>query len=138
MRALSYTDALHTLVCGVHDTGGLDTPAQLRFVLSFTFIWPRNFLKFVPCHTDYSLTYYFVFWLSIVTATFTYIRIHGVEYVSWPRLNRLDDVIYYDGPGFRSHKAPKHPNYTDAANRARLSRPHRIEEVEMGSKKRTE
>lgn len=78
--------------------------------------------------------------MSLATAAFAYIRTHGVEYVSWPRLKRLDDVIYYDGPGFRSRKAPKHPNYTDTAKRGRLTsaRPYRIEEIEMGSKKRTE
>lgn len=28
--------------------------------------------------------------------------IHGIDYVSWPRLTPVTDIIYYDGPGFRS------------------------------------
>lgn len=31
-----------------------------------------------------------------------FILIHGIDYVSWPRLNPPTDVIYYAGPGFRS------------------------------------
>ncbi|CCA67182.1 probable SAC1-recessive suppressor of secretory defect [Serendipita indica DSM 11827] len=95
-------------------------------------------------NADYSLTYYFLFWISVVTATFAYIRAHGVEYVSWPRLKRLDDVIYYTGPGYRSRKAPKPPSYMEAAKsaaaRGRLTsaRPYHLEEIEMGTSKRTE
>lgn len=28
--------------------------------------------------------------------------VHGIEYVAWPRLNPLTDIIYYNGPGYRS------------------------------------
>jgi hypothetical protein len=31
-----------------------------------------------------------------------FILIHGIDYVAWPRLIPLTDVIYYDGLGFRS------------------------------------
>ena len=94
--------------------------------------------------TDYSLKYYFLLWCLIFFLSFVYIRAHGVEYVSWPRLNPLDDVIYYDGPGFRSRKAPRHPAYQPTAVRGRLttSKPQRIgmEEIEMGQygKQRTD
>lgn len=91
---------------------------------------------------DYSLKLYFMIWFSLAFATFVYIRAHGVEYVSWPRLKPLDDVIYYDGPGFRSRKGPKHPLHltTEGAQRGRLTavRPYRVEEIEMGVKKRTD
>jgi len=93
---------------------------------------------------DYSLTYYFLLWCLIFFLSFFYIRAHGVEYVSWPRLNPLDDVIYYDGPGFRSRKAPSHPAHQPAAARGRLttSKPQRVgmEEIEMGhyGKQRTD
>ncbi|KAG8817964.1 hypothetical protein FRC17_011020 [Serendipita sp. 399] len=98
----------------------------------------------LPRSSDYSLQYFFVFWILVATATYAYIRAHGVEYVSWPRLRRLDEVIYYNGPGFRSRKAPKRPSYleaaTSAAQRGRLTsvRPYHLDEVEMGTKKRTE
>ncbi|KAG8824745.1 hypothetical protein FRC19_001165 [Serendipita sp. 401] len=98
----------------------------------------------LPRSSDYSLQYYFVFWILIATATWAYIRAHGVEYVSWPRLRRLDEVIYYNGPGFRSRKAPKAPTYlqvaSSAAQRGRLTsaRPYHLDEVELGTNKRTE
>ena len=93
---------------------------------------------------DYSLTYYFLLWCLVFFLSFFYIRAHGVEYVSWPRLNPLDDVIYYDGPGFRSRKAPNHPAHQSSVARGRLttSKPQRVgmEEVEMGNygKQRTD
>lgn len=38
----------------------------------------------------------------MVIISLAYIFIHGVEYVSWPRLNPRIEAIYYNGPGFRS------------------------------------
>lgn len=52
--------------------------------------------------SDYSLFYYFMFWFSLLTAALMFMFIHGIDYVSWPRLIPLTDVIYYNGPGFRS------------------------------------
>ena len=97
----------------------------------------------LTCTADYSLTYYFLLWCLIFFLSFFYIRAHGVEYVSWPRLNPLDDVIYYDGPGFRSRKAPSHPAHQPAVARGKLtSKPQRVgqEEIEMGhyGKQRTD
>ena len=31
-----------------------------------------------------------------------FIFLHGIDYVNWPRLQPLTDIIYYDGPGYRS------------------------------------
>lgn len=93
---------------------------------------------------DYSLTYYFLLWCLVFFLSFFYIRAHGVEYVSWPRLNPLDDVIYYDGPGFRSRKAPSHHAHQSSVARGRptTSKPQRVgmEEIEMGNygKQRTD
>ena len=95
-------------------------------------------------NADYSLIYFFLLWFLISFFSLFYIRAHGVEYVSWPRLKPLDDVIYYDGPGFRSRKAPSNPAHQSAATRGRLttSKPQRtgMEEVEMGhyAKQRTD
>jgi hypothetical protein len=27
---------------------------------------------------------------------------HGIEYVAWPRLNAPTDILFYDGPGYKS------------------------------------
>lgn len=31
-----------------------------------------------------------------------FIYVHGMEYVAWPRLNPLTDIINYDGPGMKA------------------------------------
>jgi hypothetical protein len=31
-----------------------------------------------------------------------FMMVHGIEYVSWPRLIPPTDIIHYEGPGFRS------------------------------------
>jgi hypothetical protein len=51
---------------------------------------------------DYSLFYYFLLWFSLLAVALLFILIHGIDYVSWPRLIPPTDVIYYSGPGFRS------------------------------------
>jgi phosphatidylinositol 4-phosphatase len=51
---------------------------------------------------DYSLFYYFLLWFILLLAASTFIYLNGIEYVSWPRLKPLTNIIYYDGPGFRS------------------------------------
>ncbi|EAU93141.1 inositol/phosphatidylinositol phosphatase [Coprinopsis cinerea okayama7 len=56
----------------------------------------------LPRSSDYSLFYYFLLWFTVFTAAMTFILIHGIDYVAWPRLNPLTDIIYYNGPGFRS------------------------------------
>ncbi|KAG6820754.1 hypothetical protein H0H93_012018 [Arthromyces matolae] len=38
----------------------------------------------------------------LLTAALIFIFIHGIDYVSWPRLIPPTDVIYYNGPGYRS------------------------------------
>ena len=35
-------------------------------------------------------------------AIFYYITAHGIDYVSWPRLNQLGETINYEGKGFES------------------------------------
>ncbi|KAG6814015.1 hypothetical protein H0H92_003865 [Tricholoma furcatifolium] len=56
----------------------------------------------LPRTSDYSLFYYFMLWLSLLLMALIFILIHGIDYVSWPRLIPPTDVIYYSGPGFRS------------------------------------
>ncbi|KAF8641228.1 hypothetical protein AX17_000862 [Amanita inopinata Kibby_2008] len=56
----------------------------------------------LPRSSDYSLAYYFIFWFIVLSLALTFILIHGVDYVSWPRLNPPTNIIYYSGPGYRS------------------------------------
>ncbi|KAJ7275405.1 inositol/phosphatidylinositol phosphatase [Mycena haematopus] len=56
----------------------------------------------LPRTSDYSLFYYFVLWIVLLSISLIFIRIHGIDYVSWPRLLPSTDYIYYTGPGFRS------------------------------------
>ncbi|KAH9487075.1 hypothetical protein JR316_0001141 [Psilocybe cubensis] len=56
----------------------------------------------LPRTSDYSLVYYFMLWFSLFSMAIVFILIHGIDYVSWPRLNPLTDIIYYSGPGHRS------------------------------------
>ncbi|KAF8905440.1 inositol/phosphatidylinositol phosphatase [Gymnopilus junonius] len=56
----------------------------------------------LPRTSDYSLFYYFLLWFTLFSIAVAYIIIHGIDYVSWPRLLPPTDIIYYTGPGFRS------------------------------------
>lgn len=41
-------------------------------------------------------------WLGLTAAFVTFIVGNGVRYVSWPRLVPIDDVLTYEGPGWKS------------------------------------
>ncbi|KAJ7356993.1 SacI homology domain-containing protein [Mycena albidolilacea] len=56
----------------------------------------------LPRTSDYSLFYYFLLWIALFSISLIFIGIHGIDYVSWPRLIPSTDYIYYSGPGFRS------------------------------------
>ena len=51
---------------------------------------------------DYSLIYYFALWFTLVVLSTIFMFIHGLDYVAWPRLLPLTDIIHYNGAGFRS------------------------------------
>lgn len=101
--------------------------------------------------TDYSLFYYFILWISFTLASLAFILIHGIDYVAWPRLLPPTDVIYYHGPGFRSGHHGKGLGGAASEAGARVSNiktkwiptghkraSSRIEEIEMGTKKRVD
>ena len=114
-----------------------------------------SFLRCAPDHdsdifTDYSLFYYFLLWFCFASLSLTFIFIHGIEYVSWPRLIPPTDVIYYNGPGFRSGHNGKGINKSNfdaeqlnskasakwlSTGRKRTT--SRIEEIELGTKKKS-
>lgn len=99
----------------------------------------------LPRTSDYSLLYYFVLWSTFLALSLVFVYLHGIDYVSWPRLLPLTDIIHYDGPGFReAHHGkgfggPKskaksvnrwQPNHSDLSIHG--------EEIEMGHRKRVD
>ncbi|KZO96288.1 inositol/phosphatidylinositol phosphatase [Calocera viscosa TUFC12733] len=78
-----------------------------------------------------------------------FIAAHGVSYVNWPRLTPPLDTLTYAGPGFKS---PRHGRgdigvplpvplglaAQKEKGRGRLNSAVRVEEMEMGGKKRTD
>ncbi|PIL29655.1 hypothetical protein GSI_08292 [Ganoderma sinense ZZ0214-1] len=96
----------------------------------------------LPRTSDYSLFYYFLLWVTLVVVSTAFIFIHGIDYVSWPRLLPPTDIIYYDGPGFRSAHHGKGlalPALEKAASAGvgekehRRARSKKLDEIEMGS-----
>ncbi|KAL1738648.1 SacI homology domain-containing protein, partial [Schizophyllum fasciatum] len=57
----------------------------------------------LPRTSDYSLLYYFALWFTWFLVAMTFIFVHGICYVSWPRLVSVKDAVFYDGPGFRKY-----------------------------------
>lgn len=51
---------------------------------------------------EYSLFYYFLLWVILLTVAAVYMVVNGIDFVSWPKLIPPTDIIYYNGPGFRS------------------------------------
>lgn len=93
-------------------------------------------------------------WLVVAALAITLIMVYGIEYVSWPRLIPPTDVIYYEGPGYRSGNHGKGLKGSFAqkfglsgkvfsANAAPIARKraltvNRMEEIEMGTKQRVD
>lgn len=95
--------------------------------------------------TDYSLFYYFLFWFILVALSLAFIIVHGIEYVNWPRLLPLSDIVHYDGPGFRSGNNGKgfgiptlDPIASEKAFAKRRRAGSRLGEIEMGEKRRVD
>lgn len=104
--------------------------------------WDPDNMHFIP---DYSLFYYFLFWFVWVAVSLTFIIVHGIEYVNWPRLLPLSDIVFYDGPGFRSGNhgkgfgiPPLDPVRDEKAYAKRRRAGSRLGEVEMGEKRRVD
>lgn len=75
-------------------------------------------------------------WFMLLAVALLFIFVHGIEYVSWPRLVPVTDVVHYSGPGFRSGHGGKGfalPAWPPA-KRVRAG----SEEIEMGMKKRVD
>lgn len=83
-------------------------------------------------------------WYIFASLSLIFIFIHGIDYVSWPRLIPSTDAIYYNGPGFRSaHKGKGFVKMNSKAGAKLLSTGHkhntsRTDEIELGTKKRVD
>ncbi|KAE8253923.1 hypothetical protein A4X13_0g3609 [Tilletia indica] len=65
------------------------------FMLICTFVFPRS-------ETMISGVKLATFWIVLASGSFWYITDRGLEYVAWPTLNRPNDIMFYDGPGYSS------------------------------------
>ncbi|EGO02783.1 hypothetical protein SERLA73DRAFT_102758 [Serpula lacrymans var. lacrymans S7.3] len=125
---------------------------SMPYILSFSLFMICAGLT-LPRTSDYSLFYYFMLWFIMACLSIVFIMIHGIEYVSWPRLMPPTDIIYYTGPGFRSghhgkglgSASGKADGIVDGlgakwlpSGRKRAATNARIEEIEMGTKKRVD
>ncbi|KIJ68632.1 hypothetical protein HYDPIDRAFT_24893 [Hydnomerulius pinastri MD-312] len=126
---------------------------SVPYVMSFSLFMICAGLT-LPRTSDYSLLYYFMLWFIVAALSITFMMIHGIEYVSWPRLIPPTDVVYYQGPGFRSAHHGKGftgslaqkfsfagkalPTNGVPNGRKRALTVNRIEEIEMGTKKRVD
>lgn len=94
---------------------------------------------------DYSLLYYFVLWSTFLALSLVFVYLHGIDYVSWPRLLPLTDIIHYDGPGFReAHHGKGFGGPKSKAKSVNRWQPIHSdlsihgEEIEMGHRKRVD
>lgn len=84
-------------------------------------------------------------WFALFSMAMTFMFINGVDYVAWPKLNPMTDIIYYNGPGYRSahHGKGLNPKAEPGASKQRWLRRGAgrvkvgsIEEVELGTMKK--
>jgi len=104
----------------------------------------------LPRTSEYSLVYYNALWALILLIATLFIRTHGTAYVAWPRLNAsaVRDVLTYNGPGYRSKQHGRGTvGVAGKGKEGGVRMGHlgsekgsvgRMEEVEMGERKRME
>ncbi|KIJ45625.1 hypothetical protein M422DRAFT_166497 [Sphaerobolus stellatus SS14] len=117
-----------------------DRPFHVRsmpYILSFSIFMVFAGLT-LPRTSDYSLVYYFTIWFSLIIFSLGFIFLHGISYVSWPRLNPPLEAIYYEGPGYRSGrrgfgKIMNQAGTIPAKYRQRAN--SKTEEIEIGKKR---
>ncbi|KAG8746619.1 hypothetical protein FRC10_004221 [Ceratobasidium sp. 414] len=106
----------------------------------------------LPRTSEYSLVYYNALWMLFLVISVIFISIHGTAYVAWPRLNAsaVRDVLMYDGPGYRSTQHGRGMGGAAKGSKgggggvrmghvgSEKGSIGRMEEVEMGERKRME
>lgn len=114
-------------------------------LILYIYLCPANITPSI----EYSLVYYHAIWFSFLAVALFFISQHGTAYVAWPRLNAsaVRDVLMYDGPGYRSRQHGRGFSGKDGKKGGGVRMGHlgsekgsvgRMEEVEMGEKKRLE
>jgi hypothetical protein len=90
----------------IYDLGWDDPAAHVRYHflhLADLVVLSQKADKMMHFHIlDYALQYYFILWFLLAGLAFTVITTYGISYVRWPLMLPLTDIIYYEGPGFRS------------------------------------
>ena len=81
--------------------------------------------------------------MTLMALSLVFIFLHGIEYVNWPKLLPLSDIVHYDGPGFRSGHNGKGMGIPAFDSRAASPMTHKraiskLEEIEMGTKSRVD
>ncbi|KAG8905656.1 hypothetical protein FRB99_008497 [Tulasnella sp. 403] len=119
---------------------------SMPYVLFFSLVMIAAGLS-LPRTSLYPLVYFLTFWTVVLALSALYIFSHGVEYVSWPRLNPPIEAILYDGPGYKTgphgrgkfmHRLPL-PKWVKSRLLGTMKRMpvvsglQRLEEVEMAS-----
>jgi len=100
----------------------------------------------LPRTSAYPVVYFLAFWCLLFALSAAYIFGHGIEYVSWPRLNPPIEVIHYDGPGYKSGARgrgagfdslplPKWAKQNLVGSMRKVPMLHKLDEVEMGTTK---
>jgi hypothetical protein len=87
-----------------------------------------------------------MFWFTLLSISLIFIFVHGIEYVSWPRLIPLNNIVHYEGLGYRSGNHGKGilgstqiiEKRSASANSVRKGTHSYLEEIEMGTKKRVD
>ena len=141
-------DAIRCVVLSVHDLRRDDPASNIRYV------YCRRMSKYQLMNAveGYSLFYYFLIWIVILSLAVIFIIAHGIDYVAWPRLNPPSAVLYYDGPGFRSGRHGRGLSTSQAFGKllgdkagvadwvsSRRKRAFsRVSEIELGAKKRAD
>lgn len=88
----------------------------------------------LPKERSKSLLTFYLLFSNLVALSTAYIVKHGREYVSWPKLNPLDSVINYQGPGYRGVMHGRGFAWGVSSSGLRSQSSTRIEEIELGKK----
>ncbi|TIB14562.1 hypothetical protein E3P92_01907 [Wallemia ichthyophaga] len=79
------------------------------------------------------LTFYLLF-SNLVALSSVYLVANGREYVAWPKLNPLDSIINYKGPGYRGAMHGRGFAWGVGSSGLRSQSASSVDEIEMGKK----
>ncbi|TIC14703.1 hypothetical protein E3Q01_00972 [Wallemia mellicola] len=88
----------------------------------------------LPRDKSKSVMTFYLFFTNLVALSSVYIAKNGIDYVAWPRLRKLDNVINYQGPGYRSPAHGRGFAWGVGSGGIFAQPQSRIEEIELGKK----